>query len=103
MELASTITLVIEPAVEAVVTLSNNGDPTNTGFGEAEAAVMLNDKGAKITETHAPFCGPLDEQPTMIVPAFKFDTAPPIAEVPLPSTVSAAVKAVPPVPIAVSV
>ena len=40
MALAFTTTLVIEPAVDAAVTLSNTGDPTSTGFGEAEAAVM---------------------------------------------------------------
>jgi hypothetical protein len=103
MALASTTTLVMEPAVEVVVTLNKTGDLTNTGFGDAEAAVMLMDRGAKITEIHAPFCCALDETPAMIVSEFKFDTPPPIAEVPLPSTVSVDVKAVPPVPIAVSV
>ena len=38
---AFTTTLVIEPAVDVTVTLSNTGDPTSTGFGEAVAAAML--------------------------------------------------------------
>ena len=41
MALAFTTTLVIEPAVDVAVTLSNTGAPTNTGFGEAVAAAML--------------------------------------------------------------
>ena len=41
MELALATTLVMEPAVEEAVTLSKTLEPTGTGFGDAEAAVML--------------------------------------------------------------
>ena len=41
MALALTTTFVIEPPVDDAVILNNTGVPTCTGFGEAEAAVML--------------------------------------------------------------